>query len=68
MSTGMSALQYALKTLRAHWDEAKLSWQDQVSRDFEERHLGPMETQVEAAMRGMGKLAEVMVKVRRDCE
>lgn len=67
MSAGMTKLQYSLKTLRAHWEEARIHWQDQVGQDFEDRHLRPMETQVDGALRAMDKLAEVMMKMKRDC-
>lgn len=67
MSEGATKLQYALKTLRARWEETKEGWQDQVREDFERRFLSPMETQVEATVRGMEKLSEVFSRVRRDC-
>ena len=67
MNAGSTKLQYALKTLRAHWEQARGSWQDQVAQDFEDRQLKPMEYQVDSAMRGMDKLSEVMMKMKRDC-
>jgi len=67
MSEGSTKLQYALKSLRARWEETKEGWSDQVRDDFERKHLSPMETQVSATIRGMDKLGEIIAKVRRDC-
>jgi hypothetical protein len=67
MSVGSTKLQYALKNLRKHWEEARESWSDQVGQDFDDKHLRPMETQVAAAMRGMDRLGEVMGKMRKEC-
>ncbi len=67
MSAGSTSLQYALKNLRQHWEEAKESWQDQVRHDFERNHLQPMESQVAGAVRAMDRLAEVTAKMRREC-
>jgi hypothetical protein len=67
MSVGSTKLQYSLKNLRKHWEEAQEGWADQVRQDFDDRHLKPMETQVSATMRSMDKLAEVMAKMRQEC-
>ncbi len=64
---GSNKLTYAIKNLRKHWEIAKEHWQDQVQRDFEQNHLFPLETRVNATIRSMDKLAEVTAKVRRDC-
>lgn len=64
---GSTKLTYAIKNLRKHWEQAKVHWQDQVAKDFESNHLFPLETRVNAVIRGMDKLAEVTTKVKRDC-
>ena len=65
---GSTKLTYAIKNLRKHWEIAKIHWQDQVNaKDFEANHLFPLETRVNAVVRGMDKLAEVTAKVKRDC-
>ncbi|HEV3167004.1 MAG TPA: hypothetical protein VGZ22_23545 [Isosphaeraceae bacterium] len=66
MSAGANKLQYALKTLKTHWEETKEGWTDQVRDNFEEKHLRPMETQVSATVRGMDQLAEVIAKVKQE--
>ncbi len=67
MSAGSSKLQHALKDLRAHWDETKSLWSDQVARDFEKNHLTPLDQQTTTAMRGMADIAEVLSRVRHEC-
>jgi len=64
---GSTKLTYAIKNLRKHWENAKTHWQDQVAKDFESNHLFPLETRVNAVVRGMDKLAEVSAKVKKDC-
>jgi hypothetical protein len=67
MGAGSTKLQYALKTLRQRWEEAKEGWSDQVRDEFDDKHLKPMETQVAATMRGMDHIAEVMTKMKQEC-
>ena len=67
MNIGSTKLQYALKNLRKHWEEARESWSDQVGQDFDDKHLRPLETQVSATMRGMDKLSEVITKMKQEC-
>jgi hypothetical protein len=66
MAAGTAKLEHALKTLRVHWDATKDDWNDQVRQDFEEKHLAPMETRVQAAIRGMDQLAMVLSQMIRD--
>jgi len=56
-----------MKTLRDHWDLTCEQWDDHVSRDFDKNHMNPLEQQVEHALRGMDKLAEILTKVRNEC-
>ena len=64
---GSTKLTYAIKNLRKHWELAKTQWLDQVAQDFEQNHIFPLETRVNAVSRGMDKLGEVTAKVKRDC-
>jgi hypothetical protein len=64
---GSTKLTYAIKNLRKHWERARTQWQDQVAKDFEANHLFPLETRVNAVIRGMDKLSEISTKVKRDC-
>jgi hypothetical protein len=64
---GPTKLNYAIKNLRRKWDELSPHWQDAVKDDFEARHIDPLSTQVNATIRGMNLLEEVLIKMRRDC-
>jgi hypothetical protein len=67
MSAGSARLKHAMNTLNEHWDLTREQWVDNVARDFEKNHIVPLEQQVEHALRGMDKLAEILMKVRNDC-
>jgi hypothetical protein len=67
MSAGSGRLHHAIRTLRDRWEVTKEKWADQVARDFEKKHLLPLEQQTESAVRGMEQINEVLVKIRQDC-
>ncbi len=60
-------LEHALQELLVRWDEVKARWDDAMSRDFEERHLRPLEPRIRNAMAAMEKMAEKLDRARRDC-
>jgi hypothetical protein len=66
-SGGANKLHHAMKTLIERWEETEPHWRDQVRADFGENHLKPLEDQVGATIRAMGRLADVLNQVRRDC-
>jgi hypothetical protein len=68
LDTGWTDLNAALKTLRERWEDLKPQWDDVVRRDFEEHFWVPLENQVRAALRGIERLAPVLLKVQKDCE
>lgn len=65
--TGSNRMKHALNALRQHWDVTEATWNDSVRQRFEERHLLPLDSAVDAAVIGMHKLAELLDKIRRDC-
>jgi hypothetical protein len=67
MSAGGARLKHAMKALNEHWDITREKWADHVAADFEKNHLQPLEHQVNTALLGMQKLAEVLNKVRQEC-
>jgi hypothetical protein len=67
MSAGSARLQHAMKTLRERWEITREQWADNNARDFEKNHLAPLDHQVENAVRGMDKIAEVFQKIRHEC-
>ncbi len=65
-SEGATKLQYAIKTLRRHFDEMESHWKDSVRDDFEQKHLNPLANQVGATVRGMSTLGEVIQRICKD--
>lgn len=68
LSAGLGKLNYALKTLRVRWDDAKSQWSDSASHDFEEEHLQGLEDQIVVTIREINRLAQVLDKARQECE
>jgi hypothetical protein len=64
---GSNRLKHALRTLQDHWRLTEATWNDSVRHRFEERHLLPLDSAVDAATLGMQKLATLLEQVRRDC-
>lgn len=67
LDTGRYQLYSSFKTAAAHWDQTRLAWRDEVARDFEEQHWAPLERQVKLALSAMDRLAQIVVKARREC-
>ena len=70
MSLGSSRtrLMGALKELQVRWDRAKSTWDDPQSRDFESRHLVPLEPTIRHAVTAMEKMEAILARARRECE
>ncbi|GAC1474819.1 MAG: hypothetical protein NVSMB9_25910 [Isosphaeraceae bacterium] len=64
---GANRLRHAIKTLQEQWLSIEPSWNDSVRRQFEQRHLQPLDPAVDVALVGIQKLSEVLEKIRRDC-
>ena len=64
---GVAKLKSALKVTRLSWDETEALWQDEVRRNFEEKHFVPLENQIEATLREVQRMAEVLGKAEKDC-
>jgi hypothetical protein len=67
LNTGWTELNYALKTLQEHWEQMKTQWDDAVRQAFEEQFWLPLESQVRATLRGIERLAPVLLKMQKDC-
>jgi hypothetical protein len=67
LMAGAGALRQALKILRLRWEETKLQWNDQVSQEFEEKHLVELERQCQQTVEHIGRLAQVLGKCYQEC-
>ena len=60
-------LSNALKTIRLAWEETQQSWNDAVSRDFEENQWVPLDNQTRAVIQALDRLAPILARAVRDC-
>jgi len=70
MSTRASAanLIQAMKELSIEWDRAKADWRDVKAREFEEKYLEELPSQVSKALGVVEELHILLSKIRSDCE
>jgi len=67
LTTGRAQLFTATKTLAEHWDQTKCDWNDPVSREMEEKHLAPLQMQIQDTLRAIDRLAGVLSEMYHDC-
>jgi uncharacterized protein YukE len=60
-------VQASLRDLKAQWDIARSSWQDATAEAFGDRYIEELEQAVRTAMPAMEKMAETLIRVRREC-
>jgi hypothetical protein len=65
---GRGTLSKALKQLETQWAEAKASWDDPRSREFEERFLMTLELDLRSAVSAMDQMAVLLSRIRQECE
>jgi hypothetical protein len=65
---GRGNLAKAFKSLEARWMEAKESWDDPRSREFEQRFLVPLEMDLRSAVSAMDQMAVVISRIHQECE
>ena len=65
---GTAKLKTALKNTRLAWDATEATWKDDVRRAFAEKHLEPMEADIEATLRAVQRLREVLARAEKDCQ
>lgn len=58
----------AWSELRVHWDTARRSWNDAAALAFEREFLEPFEPSIKAAGNAMEDMADVLARLRRECE
>lgn len=67
LSSGSGKLNFALKTLRARWDQAKLDWNDHVRQEFEDKHYTEIEYATAATLTAISRLAQVLATAQQEC-
>jgi hypothetical protein len=66
--TGICRIYDALEKLQIVWQESSESWNDSVSRRFQEEHLEPMVPDVKLALESVSRMNSLMDEVQRDCD
>jgi hypothetical protein len=64
---GKTKLTYAARKLRLRCHETQAQWNDQVTRDFDRKHLEPFDPKVIDAVRAIERLAEILTRAEREC-
>jgi hypothetical protein len=68
MHEGRARLNKSVKELMMRWNETKSQWNDGTARGFETKYLTPLEQDAKAAVGAMDHMAQVLQKIRSDCE
>lgn len=68
VAAGRGKLYAALKNARLRWQTTQEIWQDVVRKQFEEEVWEPLDAQAAAALRGIDRLAQILIQARHDCE
>jgi hypothetical protein len=68
MHEGRARLNKSVKELMMRWNETKSQWNDSNARAFESKFLTPLEQDAKAAVGAMDHMAQVIQKIRSDCE
>lgn len=67
LNSSRNKLHANVKELMARWERAKAKWDDTQCRDFEKRHLEPLEPKVRHAAEAMERMATVLARAKREC-
>ena len=65
---GRGTLAKALKQLDNRWADARMSWMDSQTEQFEQRYLVPLHSDLRNAVAAMEHLTAVLSKIHQECE
>ncbi|MGH7179768.1 MAG: hypothetical protein ACREJC_20495 [Tepidisphaeraceae bacterium] len=65
---GRGQLAKAMKELERRWLDTRGSWDDVRSREFEERFLVTIQSDLRTAVGAMDQMAIMISQARQDCE
>jgi len=68
MHEGRARLGKSIKELMMHWAETRSHWDDSTSKAFEARFLVPIEMDSRQAISAMDQMAQVLARIKQDCE
>tara|TARA_B100000674_G_scaffold280264_1_gene231667 strand:+ start:89 stop:331 length:243 start_codon:yes stop_codon:yes gene_type:complete len=67
LTSGTGRLQKATRDLVQQWEKTRESWQDGTQREFEERHLQPINPKVRLLLSHATQLMETLQKAEGAC-
>lgn len=68
LSLGSARLYDALKKVKAHWEQTREVWRDQVADDIEQHQLALLEAEVTRAVEAINRLTQVLSQARQEVE
>lgn len=68
VSAAHAKLKKASKDLVSRWTQTRLAWQDEVSAQYEERHLAPVLSRLRTAEQAMARMDALLAQLHKDCE
>lgn len=66
-SAGLAKLRDAAERLTLQWEQAGLSWDDDVRRSIGEKQIEPLRQQLREAAEATARLRDVIMLAERDC-
>jgi hypothetical protein len=67
LATGIGVLKRAHGDLNEKWAETKTSWNDAMSRQFEEDHLRPLSPQMQLTLAAIHRFQAALADAEKDC-
>ena len=67
MYEGSAQLEKAMRNLLIAWFQAKESWSDIKTSNFEERYIAPLQQDTRLATETMARMGTLLDQIRRDC-
>ena len=65
---GRGTLAKALKQLENRWAEARMSWMDTQTEQFEQLYLIPLQSDLRSAVTAMDHMAVLLSRIHQECE
>lgn len=67
LTSGTGRLQKATRELVQRWEQTKDTWNDSTRKEFEERHLQPMNPKVRLLLAHAAEFLETLQKAEQSC-
>ena len=68
LSGSRALLAEATRRLQTRWDETRASWRDRKAQEFEQLYLADLTESLNAALRVIEELDQLLQQIHADCE